>query len=343
MDFKSETFINTFQIRGFMGIEELVKEAETIKKASGVDAAVEFYTAKLVGMIESDNDRAGILNQRGFLYRIKKEYETALKDYYKALGYSWQDELSAEIQINMADSLRLQTKFDEAHLRVDRAILKTLNFLISAKAHRQKGLIYVKQEKFEDALNQYELAKVIIDSQISLELVLEGFVENEASILKVKAEVLEPLGSLYVDYMKDASKAQEAYALFKESLDISLKLDNEQNIVNAVRGLGKVAMMTGKPEEAIPHYETAWDILQKTQYGRSITTTALLLGEAHLANNEPEKARPYLERFVADVQKLKQPDADNDHRKPHFENIQKYIPNSGLTIDKFDEVVKMFS
>ncbi len=308
-----------------MGIEEIVQQAEGIKKSQGVDAAIEFYTGKLSGMVESDNDVARMLNARGFLRRIKKEYEIALIDYEEALGHSRNNDLSSEILINKADSLRFLGRYAEAHSSIDNVFSKIRNnYLIAAKARRQKGLIFVKEGKFNDALTQYIDAISCIESQIY-------FKEHNnptSQTLRVKAEVLEPLGSLYVGPLKDVSKAEEAYALFKESLDISLKLDNEQNIVNAVRGLGKVAMMTGKPEEAIPHYETAWNILQKTQYGRSITTTALLLTEAHLANNDPEKARPYLAKFIDDMQNLKKPDADNDHRRPHFENVLKMIHQS---------------
>ena len=338
-----------------MGIEELINEAESIRRANGIDAAVGFYTAQIqresnTEFGEQNGDLlAQLYNEMGFYKRIKKDFDGALKDYVFGLSWSSNNEIVAKININKADSLRFLGRLEEAHKSIDSAISyarKKVDNLIWAKAARQKGLIFVKEEKFAKALKQYLVAKNVIDDQINYEAVSSGQVHLEEMIspktLRVKAEVLEPLGELYVR-MGDVSKAKEAYALFKESLDISLKLDNEQNIVNAVRGLGKVAMMTGKPVEAILHYETAWNILQKTQYGRSITTTALLLAEAHLANNEPEKAKPYLERFLDDMRKLKLQDADNDHRKPHFENVQKYLPNSGLTIDKFEEVADLFS
>jgi tetratricopeptide (TPR) repeat protein len=186
------------------------------------DKAIEFYELCL----KADPKAAVTYNAAGGVYEANGQFEQALDYYRKAIGFAAErneHRIGVQARTLAAGVLAKLNRLAEAEEELRRAIGADPNY---AEAHNKLGLVYARQDRFNDAL-----AKV--RDALEIERANASFIRNEAA------------------YLASLEQFKEAKARFLAALEI------ERGHAETYANLGQVHTELGETPEAETAYRRA--------------------------------------------------------------------------------------
>ena len=230
------------------------------------DSASYYYDMSMDIALETNNREleALVFSAYAVLYTQSLQYEQAIENYQKSLKLC--KELGLEDRIfkifyNMANLYYSLGDFEQAistYLRVKGEAEKIGNKQIWALAAKSLGMIYVLQQRYEEAMPLTMKA-------------LEIFREQQN--VRQECATLHTLGSIYMYQQKDFEKAQE---IFEEMRRLAEETGFVSEIGEAEKMLGDVFKEKGDYEQSLHHLLNAFsvidstDLIQKKQLSRRI-------------------------------------------------------------------------
>ncbi|MDD5086182.1 MAG: tetratricopeptide repeat protein [Candidatus Nanoarchaeia archaeon] len=280
---------------------------------------------------------AEALNQGGIVKRMQGQYDEALEYYKKAIKLNPGNEQKSLAEINMADIYRVgKSDFDEAHACLKNAHLLAKKIpneknrgIVHAKLEDQKGLVFLAQEKYKNAIKSYQDAIEICD------YLTEKYPDDKENENRF-GQALHHIGVAYLR-LKDPKKANEAYGLQIRARDFFESLGDKQGIVNSESALGEISMIKKEPDDAIKHYEKAMNLLKETGYERGKTAMALNFAEAYLTKGNLDEAKGYLEEFRNGVNNKTVTEHDIKLMQNRFFKVIELYDSHNLNIDEFKQ------
>lgn len=177
---------------------------------------------------------------------------------------------------------------------------------------KQKGVNYYIQRDYLNAVDTWQEAiKIAADKNIKDKLVIAGLYNN--------------LGNVYADF-KQYTKALENYT---EYLEISKKVGNKENHINALSNIGYVYVDLNKIEKGITYFEKALLLAKEENNERLIASIIKNLGDAYKLKEDYNKALSFYKESAKIAEELG----------------DKYVASSALNsiselhikLDKYDE------
>jgi tetratricopeptide (TPR) repeat protein len=247
---------------------------------------LECYKRGLELVSESDQDlKSALLNNIGLIYKIKGDYDNALKYYREALHIDKQlEKLSGEAVIlsNIGMIYHAKGDYDNAlqHLRDALQIDEKLGDL-QGKAVRLNniGLIYNAQGDYEKAMQHYKEVLHII----------EQFGE-----LRRKATILNNIGLIY-DAKGEYDNAMQQY---QEALQIDEQLGDIWGKATRLNNIGEIYRVKGDYDNASKQYQEALQIYEQLGDLRAKATILNNIGLIYDAKRDYDNALQYYQEAL---------------------------------------------
>ncbi len=331
-------------------LTSLLKEPKQLAREGKFDEAIESYTKDIGRMTsnavtlhgDASPERSGmlaaLLNGRGVMHRMKRDYVLASNDYLCALDISesvHHAEQSALSWVNIADLNRVwEGDFAKAHSNLDEGLaLAPYGSLVDAQARDQRGLVFAGQKLFDCALAAYDDARRVAEELFEKE-------PEDEDVQNRLGQILHHIGAAYV-YASDSAKFEDAYRSQQKALRIFETLHDAAGIANTVSTMGHLALAAGRYEEVIKIGERAWDLVTAMKYERGVRTVALNLAEAHLQQGRMEEAQPYLAALEENIGQL----GDNDAvlMDPQFQRVVRLLEGGAAPDGRLAALIMRFS
>lgn len=268
-----------------------------------------------------ETDKQGLITHYENAEKMYEEgkLEEAISEFGKIIELAPKNQLAAkatnfigDIYFDKGDDANAEVYYKEA-IKIDPNLIE---------AYRNLGHAYFNQEKYDDAIIQYEK---VIDANPDAEL---------------KAECLESIGDIYYD--KEDYANAEVY--FKEAIKI------DQNLIEAYWGLGQTYFSQEKYDDALTEYDKILELNVdndvKSETLRAIGQIHVLKGdnnqalkkfsEAKELDNTLEDAHLQLASEIYDFK-------GEDEGLDQFKKIIESNPNSELAAKVYIEIGNIYS
>lgn len=284
--------------------------------------ALDYYT-KLLGRIQEQTERVGVLQVRGQVLERLGRWESARSTYEEGLNLARQlnDKfLLGHANANYGKLLLLQGKYADArmHLEVAATFFEFIrNQDGMAKVYGSLGNLYFRQGQYEDAkaylIQSIRLAKespnITPDPQIVANLGLtymnrgeyeEGIDWHHQGIEIVErtkdrlgmANLQTSLGILYFE----KGDYDAALACYEKGLQLSKELGDKQIMAIAIGSIGRIYERKGDYEQAMAHYMDDLEICEELGDKQGKAIVMGLIGDLFSVKGEFDKAIQYIEK-----------------------------------------------
>jgi len=265
------------------------KAGDTEKELYRNNSAIECYTKSIeiheMLFAEEENEKiAELLEKRGDVKELKAEYDSALKDFEKALKYYGGVEKKARVKSKIGNIFSNKSEYDTAILHYENSIelLKTIpeQPLLSEILIDYAKLLSRGRSDFKKSEKTIEQALSKID-------------KNKEP--RIYAHGLNTLGGIYYrrgDYDRALEHRQKAMAIREE-------LKDKRGIADGYINVGAVYYRKGQLNKALEFYKRSLEITEEIGYKWGIGQACRNIGLVYRVKGESNRALKYYKRCLA--------------------------------------------
>lgn len=272
---------------------------ETLEQ--GIDRAMAFSDKgkrkEAISILEDLSEKYGhtvegltTFNLTGIEYRMIGEIDKALEKYSFVFnrievieagqtGFKPNQRLELTDQktlayVNIADICRLRGEIDDAEEYLEKARKSSrVDSMSFAKAHDQKGLLNVLQEKYDVAVMHHKMAADTLEILDSLKKLKSRDKKHLYLALGNLAEAQRRIGG--EEHLEDAEKN------FVKAATLANEREDIQWASNCTYGVGKCHMSKKHYEKAIGYFEKSLEMDKKLKFRRGEAVKSIHLAYAH--------------------------------------------------------------
>lgn len=231
----------------------------------------------------------------------------------EALIHAESPEIRAEISTQIARTLGLQRRFDEAQQVLDALDPEATSPRVAVRRLLEQGRVLNSSGRKQEAIAPFQLALDLaakepgmdyyaVDAAHMLGIATEGSASLEWNLRAIDMAKASPdpraqkwLGSLLNNTawsLHDLGRLEEAHAMFVDALAFREKHGTEETIRIAKWSVARALRSLGRLDDALA-------IQDSLAVGQDDGYIAEELGELWLAKGEPERAKPYFQAAFA--------------------------------------------